>query len=173
MWLNACSFLTSETSTVDLALHHKGSTSLSAQIDSYEMYQHMYSLLLFLFLVQMNSLVREKRFAVQDMPRDGNCHQALWWSRRGNVIWRESKWLRQNPVIAIRHLQYHLNTFFQVFLTSNPHSIGDLVAWLCHQNLVPSKRIFIIICSQHSLNQERTQVECRHWWSCVQFHWPV
>ena len=25
----------------------------------------------------LNSLVREKGFAVQDVPRDGNCHQAL------------------------------------------------------------------------------------------------
>ena len=39
----------------------------------------------------------------------------------------KSKWLRQNPVIAARHFQYRLNTFFQVFLKSTAHPLGELV----------------------------------------------
>ena len=39
----------------------------------------------------------------------------------------KSKWLRQNPVTAARHFQYHLNTFFQVFLKSTAHPLGELV----------------------------------------------
>ena len=38
-----------------------------------------------------------------------------------------SKWLRQNPVTAARHFQYRLNTFFQVFLKSSAHPLGELV----------------------------------------------
>ena len=40
--------------------------------------------------------------------------------------WRcqeKSKWLRQNPVTAARHFQYHLNTFFQVFLKSSAYLV--------------------------------------------------
>ena len=36
-----------------------------------------------------------------------------------------SKWLRQNPVTAARHFHYHLNTFFQVFLKSTSHPLGE------------------------------------------------
>ena len=39
----------------------------------------------------------------------------------------KSKWLRQNPVTAARHFQYRLNTFFQVFLKSTAHPLGELV----------------------------------------------
>ena len=39
----------------------------------------------------------------------------------------KSKWLRQNPVTAARHFQYHLNTFFQVFLKRTAHPLGELV----------------------------------------------
>jgi DNA replication protein DnaC len=39
----------------------------------------------------------------------------------------KSKWLRQNPVTAARHFQYRLNTFFQMFLKSNAHPLGELV----------------------------------------------
>ena len=39
----------------------------------------------------------------------------------------KSKWLRQNPITAARHFQYHLNTFFQKFLRSNAHPLGELV----------------------------------------------
>ena len=39
----------------------------------------------------------------------------------------KSKWLRQNPVTAARHFQYRLNTFFQVFLKSSAHPLGELV----------------------------------------------
>ena len=39
----------------------------------------------------------------------------------------KSKWLRQNPATAARHFQYRLNTFFQKFLRSNAHPLGELV----------------------------------------------
>ena len=39
----------------------------------------------------------------------------------------KSKWLRQTPVTAARHFQYRLNTFFQVFLKSTAHPLGELV----------------------------------------------
>ena len=39
----------------------------------------------------------------------------------------KSKWLRQNPVTAARHFQYRLNTFFQIFLKSTAHPVGELV----------------------------------------------
>ena len=39
----------------------------------------------------------------------------------------KSKWLRQNPVTAARHFQYRLNTFFQTFLKSKAHPLGELV----------------------------------------------
>ena len=39
----------------------------------------------------------------------------------------KSKWLRQNPVTAARHFQYRLNTFFQTFLKSPAHPLGELV----------------------------------------------
>ena len=39
----------------------------------------------------------------------------------------KSKWLRQNPVTAARHFQYRLNTFFQIFLKSKAHPLGELV----------------------------------------------
>lgn len=39
----------------------------------------------------------------------------------------KSRWLRQNPVTAARHFQYFLNTFFQMFLKSNAHPLGELV----------------------------------------------
>ena len=39
----------------------------------------------------------------------------------------ESKWLRQKPVTAASHFQYRLNTFFQVFLKSAAHPLGELV----------------------------------------------
>ena len=39
----------------------------------------------------------------------------------------KSKWLRQNPVTAARHFQYRLNTFFQLFLKSTAHPLGELV----------------------------------------------
>jgi len=39
----------------------------------------------------------------------------------------KSKWLRQNPVTAARHFHYRLNTFFQTFLKSCAHPIGELV----------------------------------------------
>ena len=38
----------------------------------------------------------------------------------------KSKWLRQNPVTAARHFQYRLNTFFQIFLKSKAHPLGEL-----------------------------------------------
>ena len=38
----------------------------------------------------------------------------------------KSKWLRQNPVIAVRHFQHRLNTF-QIFLKSTAHPLGELV----------------------------------------------
>ena len=39
----------------------------------------------------------------------------------------KSKWLRQNPVTAARHFQYRLNAFFQIFLKSTAHPLGELV----------------------------------------------
>ena len=39
----------------------------------------------------------------------------------------KSKWLRQNPVTAARHFQYRLHTFFQIFLKSKAHPLGELV----------------------------------------------
>ena len=39
----------------------------------------------------------------------------------------KSRWLRQNSVTAARHFQYCLNTFFQMFLKSNAHPLGELV----------------------------------------------
>ena len=39
----------------------------------------------------------------------------------------KSKWLRQNPVTAARHFHYRLQTFFQTFLKSRAHPIGELV----------------------------------------------
>ena len=39
----------------------------------------------------------------------------------------KSKWLRQNPVTTARHFQYRLNTFFQVFLKSTAHPVGELI----------------------------------------------
>ena len=39
----------------------------------------------------------------------------------------KSRWLRQNPVTAARHFQYRLNTFFQMFLKSDAHPLGELV----------------------------------------------
>ena len=39
----------------------------------------------------------------------------------------KSKWLRQNLVTAARHFQYRLNSFFQVFLKSIAHPLGELV----------------------------------------------
>lgn len=39
----------------------------------------------------------------------------------------KSNWLRQNPVTPDRHFQYRLNTFFQVFLKSSAHPLGELV----------------------------------------------
>ena len=39
----------------------------------------------------------------------------------------KSKWLSQNPVTAARRFQYRLNTFFQVFLKSIAHPLGELV----------------------------------------------
>ena len=38
----------------------------------------------------------------------------------------KSKWLRQNPVTAARHFQYRLNTFFNGFLKSKAHPLGEL-----------------------------------------------
>ena len=38
-----------------------------------------------------------------------------------------SKWLRQNPVTAARHFHYRLNTFFQMYLKSNAHPLGEMV----------------------------------------------
>ena len=38
----------------------------------------------------------------------------------------KSKWLRQNPVTAARHFQYRLNVFFQSFLKSTAHPLGEL-----------------------------------------------
>ena len=35
--------------------------------------------------------------------------------------------MRQNPVTVARHFQYHLNTFFQVFLKNSAHPLGELV----------------------------------------------
>ena len=39
----------------------------------------------------------------------------------------KSKWLRQNPITAARHFQHRLNTFFQLFLKSAAHPLGELV----------------------------------------------
>ena len=39
----------------------------------------------------------------------------------------KSNWLRRNPVTAARHFQYRLNTFFQEFLKSNAHPLGEIV----------------------------------------------
>ena len=39
----------------------------------------------------------------------------------------KSKWLRQNPVTAARHFHYRLNCFFQMFIKSKAHPIGELV----------------------------------------------
>ena len=39
----------------------------------------------------------------------------------------KSNWLRQNPVTAARHFQYQLDTFFQAFLKSKAHPIGELI----------------------------------------------
>ena len=40
----------------------------------------------------------------------------------------KSKWLRQNPVTAARYVQYHrLNTFFQTFLKSPAHPLGESI----------------------------------------------
>ena len=39
----------------------------------------------------------------------------------------KSKWLRQNPVTAARHFQYRLDSFFQMFLKSKAHPVGELV----------------------------------------------
>ena len=39
----------------------------------------------------------------------------------------KSKWLRQNPVTPARHFQYRLNAFFQVFLKSTAHPLGEFV----------------------------------------------
>ena len=39
----------------------------------------------------------------------------------------KSKWLQQNPVTTARHYFYRLNTFFQVFLKSGAHPLGELV----------------------------------------------
>ena len=38
-----------------------------------------------------------------------------------------SKWLRQNPVMATRHFQYRLDMFFNKFLKSSAHSLGEIV----------------------------------------------
>ena len=38
-----------------------------------------------------------------------------------------SNWLKRNPVTAARHFQYRLNTFFQDFLKSNAHPLGEIV----------------------------------------------
>ena len=35
--------------------------------------------------------------------------------------------MRQNPVTAARHFQYRVNTFYQVFLKSTAHPLGELV----------------------------------------------
>ena len=45
-----------------------------------------------------------------------------------NMCFEErSKWLRQNPVTAARHFQYRLDTFFQEFLKSTAHPLGEIV----------------------------------------------
>ena len=45
-----------------------------------------------------------------------------------NMYFEErSKWLRQNPVTAARHFQYRLHTFFEEFLKSYTHPLGDIV----------------------------------------------
>ena len=36
-------------------------------------------------------------------------------------------WLRRNPVTAVRHFQYRLNTFFQHFLKSSANPLGEIV----------------------------------------------
>ena len=38
----------------------------------------------------------------------------------------KSTWLRQNLVIAARHFQYRLNTFFNGFLKSKAHPLGKM-----------------------------------------------
>ena len=38
----------------------------------------------------------------------------------------KSRWLRQNPVTAATHFQYRLITFFQMFLKSKAHPLGEL-----------------------------------------------
>ena len=38
----------------------------------------------------------------------------------------KSKWLRQNPVTAARHFQYRLDLFFNRFLKSKAHPLGEL-----------------------------------------------
>ena len=38
----------------------------------------------------------------------------------------KSKWLRQNPLTAAQHFQYRLNTFFNGFLKSKAHPLGEL-----------------------------------------------
>ena len=40
---------------------------------------------------------------------------------------QKSNWLRRNPVTAARHFQYRLNTFFQDFLKSSAHPLGEIV----------------------------------------------
>lgn len=39
----------------------------------------------------------------------------------------KSKWLRQNPVTAAHHFHSRLQTFFQTFLKSSAHPVGELV----------------------------------------------
>ena len=41
----------------------------------------------------------------------------------------KSKWLRQNPITPARHFQYRLSTFFQTFLKSKAHPLGELVVY--------------------------------------------
>ena len=37
-----------------------------------------------------------------------------------------SKWLRKNPVTAAWHFHYRLNCFFQMFIKSKAHPVGEL-----------------------------------------------
>ena len=101
----------------------------------------------------LKPLAREKGFAVKDVPRDVNCHQALCRCLKINVIWREKQMVEADS----SHFCQALSVSSQHFLSNvseeqcSPHWWPT---WLCHQNRVPSKSIST--CSHHPFHGSRT-----------------
>ncbi len=87
----------------------------------------------------------------------------------------KSKWLRQNPVTAARHFHYRLQNFFNIFLKSSAHPVGELVDYAIRIEFQargsPHAHTILWIKNSPKLGLDPDQEVCsfidRYVWCCI------